>query len=113
VIASKQLVVKYLGKGLRGAFDSPMTKKALSLGIMFIFLLTLAGLTVLGGAGSQTLFAIVSSVGDFKELIGLGAESVMILFIFTIVYPYSVIHLHNHWNCSFFHGFKITPNILM
>jgi len=50
-----------------------MTKKALSLGIMFIFLLTLAGLTVLGGAGSETLFAIVSSVGDFKELIGLGA----------------------------------------
>jgi hypothetical protein len=62
-----------MGKGLRGAFDSPMTRKALSLGIMFVFLGVLAGLTSLAGAGSETLFAITSGIGDYQDLIGLGA----------------------------------------
>ena len=62
-----------MAKGLRGAFETPMTKRALSLGIMFIFLLTLSALTTLAGAGSETLYAIVSGIGDFKEIIALGA----------------------------------------
>ena len=57
---------------LKGAFNSRFVRLATGIAIMFIFIITMAGMSVLSGNASTTLDAIVTSIYDFRELIGLG-----------------------------------------
>ena len=97
-----------MGKGLRGSFDSPMTKKALSLGIMFIFLLTLAGLGVLGGA--ELIVRNYISAYPAKHFMLLLLVSVTLKNSLDLVQNESekLTSMHNHWHCHILHGFQIS-----
>jgi len=57
---------------LKGAFNSRFVRLGVGLAVMFIFILTMAGMSILAGNASTTLDAIVTSVYNFRELIGLG-----------------------------------------
>ena len=57
---------------LKSAFNSRFVRLGVGIAIMFIFIITMAGMTVLAGNASTTLDAIIGSVYNFRELIGLG-----------------------------------------
>lgn len=56
----------------KGAFNNKYVKMGLGLGIFFVFLNTLAGMSIMAGSASITLFAIVSGVSDWAGIIALG-----------------------------------------
>lgn len=64
---------KFGGENMfKRAFNSRFVGLAVSLAIMFIFILTMATMSVLAGNASTTLQAVITSVYNFRELIGLG-----------------------------------------
>lgn len=61
-----------MGNIFERAMSSRFVGMGVAIAVMFIFILTMAGMGVLAGNASTTLDAIISSVYDFRELIGLG-----------------------------------------
>ena len=64
--------VKDLGNVFQDAMSSRFVGMGISLAILFIFILTMSAMTILAGNASTTLDAIIDSVYNFRELIGLG-----------------------------------------
>lgn len=61
-----------MSNAFQGAFNSRIVRMGVSLAVMFIFILTMGGMSVLSGNASTTLDAIIASIYDFREIIGLG-----------------------------------------
>ena len=57
---------------LKGAFNSKFVRLGVGIAVMFIFILTMSAMTILAGNASTTLDAIITSIYNFRELIGLG-----------------------------------------